>query len=444
MLYRFPRPRHAPFRSRVSVAALLALAALLTHADAFARGGGFVADECGGCHRGATVPRIIVSPASMVVSPGQTTRVTVTFETTSRNIGFFFSASSGRLVPVPGESTKAASEGITHSSPITASGGRVVIHGDWTAPANPGGVDFRAAAVAGNGDGRSGGDGAASSFMSMAFGCSTGTIYYRDFDGDGYGYDESAYTRSCGKPEGYGEKFGDCDDNEAKIFPGATEVCNRRDDDCDGTTDEGLEGVLLYPDKDGDGWGRRGNVDEVRMGCGMERGWGIEGTDCDDNDTKIFPGAVEVCNLKDDNCNGRVDEGARADCGVGWCRRLAPGCDGATCTPGKPQKERCNLLDDDCDGEVDEDPESLCEEGLTCHAGRCIPSDEAPPPTGGSSGGTGSGGGASGGDDDTSGANGGTESSGSGCSMTRHGRNATFWLMLCAGAALLAWRRRRG
>ncbi|MDX2021948.1 MAG: MopE-related protein [Deltaproteobacteria bacterium] len=379
---------------RLAVGCALVVLGLSTSGRAQARGAGFVAEECGGCHRGSTVPKVTITPSSLTPALGSTVRLTITIDVGSqRGAGFYIGSTAGKLTPVAGEKTKVGGEGITHNGTNTASGGKVVIHADWTVPATPGGVDFRAAAIAANMDGGSGGDGAGSSFYPFAYGCSGGGTYYRDFDGDGVGYAEDAYTRSCGKPEGYGEKFGDCDDNDAKILPGATEVCNRRDDNCDGKTDEGLESVVMYPDMDGDGWGRRTATGEMKIGCGSERGWGHDGTDCDDKDAKIFPGAAEICNLKDDNCDGRVDEGARADCGVGWCRRLAVACDGTSCTPGKPQKERCNLLDDDCDGDVDEDPDTLCLDGLTCRSGRCVDSDTAPPvETGGAGGGTSAGG----------------------------------------------------
>lgn len=420
------------------LAMVAALAALWPMA-AYGRSAGFVAEECGGCHRGGVAPKITITPATLTPTLGQPLRLTITIDLgTSRGAGFYIGATAGKLLPVSGEKTKAGGEGVTHNGTNEAAGGKVVFHADWAVPSTPGGVDFRAAAISANMDNRSGGDSSASAFYPFAYGCSTSATYYRDFDGDGIGYSEEAYTRSCAQPEGYGLSAGDCDDNDAKIRPGAKEICNRRDDNCDGKTDEGLESVVLYPDADGDGWGRRGGGEMTMMGCAMAKGWGIEGTDCDDNDKTVFPEAAEVCNLKDDDCDTRIDEGARSECGVGWCRRLAVACDNTSCTPGKPQKERCNLLDDDCDGEVDEDPDSLCEVGLTCREAKCIDSETAPPvPTAGTSGSTGgaSGGGGSGAE------NGGTGSSSSGCSMTPRpsATAAAPWMVLL----LLTWRFRR-
>lgn len=61
--------------------------------------------------------------------------------------------------------------------------------------------------------------------------------YYEDADGDGYGSQESTQAKT--QPTGYVENDQDCDDNSASIFPGAEEVCNGIDNDCDGTVDNG-------------------------------------------------------------------------------------------------------------------------------------------------------------------------------------------------------------
>jgi hypothetical protein len=83
----------------------------------------------------------------------------------------------------------------------------------------------------------------------------------------------------------------DCDDTNANIYPGATEKCNKLDDNCDGVVDEGCSTGKKPVDSDGDGYT-----------SGPK--------DCDDSNANIHPGAIEVCGDNvDNNCDGVVDEG---------------------------------------------------------------------------------------------------------------------------------------
>ena len=85
------------------------------------------------------------------------------------------------------------------------------------------------------------------------------------------------------------------------------EVCNGKDDDCDGQVDNGGNGgqcTVFYEDKDGDGYGQGAGKCQCAPG-GMFVA-ALKG-DCDDNDPKVNPKAAEVCNGVDDNCDGVVD-----------------------------------------------------------------------------------------------------------------------------------------
>ena len=66
----------------------------------------------------------------------------------------------------------------------------------------------------------------------------TSSVYYADTDGDGYG-NASSSTNACSQPTGYVANSTDCNDTSATVYPGATEVANGIDDDCDGAIDEG-------------------------------------------------------------------------------------------------------------------------------------------------------------------------------------------------------------
>jgi len=83
-----------------------------------------------------------------------------------------------------------------------------------------------------------------------------------------------------------------------------TETCNGLDDDCDGTTDEGVMSTY-YRDADGDGYGNPGLPQNA---CAATEGYVSNNGDCNDADANINHGAVEVCDGRDNNCNGQVDE----------------------------------------------------------------------------------------------------------------------------------------
>ncbi|MCK6529773.1 hypothetical protein L6R50_20190 [Myxococcota bacterium] len=106
-----------------------------------------------------------------------------------------------------------------------------------------------------------------------------------DADGDGLG--------ACG---------GDCDDGDPAVHPGAEEVCDGHDQDCDGTADDGLPLLEWFADGDGDGFGDPG---APTSRCAAPPDHVADGSDCDDGDPGVHPGAEEVCgNHRDDDCDG--------------------------------------------------------------------------------------------------------------------------------------------
>ncbi len=332
---------------------------------ALARSGGLAASGCQGCHGGtAHTTTVDVQPASFM--PGDTVTVTVTARGNGSNGGLYLTTTKGSFTLVSGQNTKLVNGDVVQSSPKASSGGAVSFQVRWTAPTTPGGTQFSAFTVLGNGDGRSGGDSTGEGSRSAVFGC-TGITFFRDFDADGLGNATNGTTLDCAVPQGYAARDGDCDDYNNLVFPGATERCNGRDDNCNTLVDEGLAAASTWPDLDGDGYGDRRGA--VATGCSSS-GRAPNDQDCDDADARVHPGGTEVCNLKDDDCNGRLDENVRVRCGTGWCEALGITCDPLSCTPGRPMTERCNFLDDDCDGEVDEG--ALCAAGQACVRGTCV------------------------------------------------------------------------
>jgi len=130
------------------------------------------------------------------------------------------------------------------------------------------------------------------------------TTFYADADGDGFG-DVASTTLACEVPTGYVTDATDCNDANALVYPGATEVCNGVDDNCDGNIDEGVQ-TTFYADADGDGFG---DAASTTLACEVPAGYVTDATDCNDANGLVYPGAIEVCNGVDDNCDGNIDEG---------------------------------------------------------------------------------------------------------------------------------------
>jgi hypothetical protein len=363
--------RNVAERLLVWVAAFALVSSAVSTAQA--RQSGIESQGCDGCHGNASAPTAVVTTDAMSINPGQVITLTIAVPS-DRVAGFYMKSNAVGTFSSPGPGVKLWTDGgVTHSQPGTASGGQTTFRVNWSAPTQPssGGVDFSVWAVAGNGNGASSGDTAMLGFLSLAYGCGAGTKYYSDFDGDGYGSIDSGYTVNCTKPTSHASMAGDCNDSDPAMHPGAAEICDGKDNNCNGTVDEGLDNAMLCADKDGDGHGVAGGA--TKIGCAIGKGFGFCDNDCNDNDPTVFPGAVEVCNEKDDNCNRMADERVRPTCGLGWCRRYALSCLGP-CIEGPARREECNAFDDDCDGADDNGTDlELCgSPDLGCRDGRCV------------------------------------------------------------------------
>ncbi|HJL28326.1 MAG TPA: MopE-related protein, partial [Polyangiaceae bacterium LLY-WYZ-15_(1-7)] len=152
------------------------------------------------------------------------------------------------------------------------------------------------------------------------------------------------------------------------------EMCDGFDNDCDGMIDEGF-------DVDADGYTVCGSTDG---GTVVEGGSDPIYVDCNDTDAAVFPGAEDICDGLDNDCDGSADpgcsclDGEERECGstIGACSLGAQVCvsgawsvcEGAT---GPALTDLCDGMDEDCDGVVDED--AGCGEGSLCVAGICEP-----------------------------------------------------------------------
>ncbi len=144
------------------------------------------------------------------------------------------------------------------------------------------------------------------------------TTWYADGDADGFG-DTDDTLQACDQPSGHAAEGGDCDDGDAAAHPGAQEVCDGADNDCDEQTDEQDDDVLgattWNADDDGDGFG---DPDATMVACSQPAWHVTDGSDCDDSDGAVYPGAAEICGDGTVNdCDGTEEQAFEACFTVG-------------------------------------------------------------------------------------------------------------------------------
>ena len=185
--------------------------------------------------------------------------------------------------------------------------------------------------------------------------------FYLDADNDGFG-DDFTIVEACELREGLSVTGGDCDDGASQVHPNAQEVCSDSiDNDCNGLIDEGtgVGGASWYQDADNDGFG---NPNNSQQACVAPSGFVANADDCDDTSALSNPNAIEICDGLDNDCDTVLpnietdDDGDNyVDCAIvisGW--RGSPtivggnDCDDTTTLsyPGAP--EICDGLDNDC------------------------------------------------------------------------------------------------
>ncbi|MEN0065085.1 MAG: MopE-related protein [Myxococcota bacterium] len=140
------------------------------------------------------------------------------------------------------------------------------------------------------------------------------TTWYADADRDGFGDPKmTQFACAAAVDKTWVDQGGDCDDNDEKAYPGAPEVCDNTDQNCNGQVDEGLPFQDYWEDADDDGFGDANGVAERR--CAPEGGLVTNNDDCDDAEPAIFPGAIDICDGIDNDCDLTVDGEGRASIG---------------------------------------------------------------------------------------------------------------------------------
>jgi hypothetical protein len=181
-------------------------------------------------------------------------------------------------------------------------------------------------------------------------------VFYGDSDGDGYG-SADLRVEACEATDTLLADNTDCDDTDPNSYPGAAEVCDGIDNNCDNLVDTDDPSVDLstagtwYRDADHDGYG---NPDASVESCDVPAGHVDNGDDCDDNSSDIHPNLVWYGDLDGDGYGDDTYTLTQCETPDGFVR-VGGDCDEYDVEVNPAAIEYCDEIDNNCDGDIDED-----------------------------------------------------------------------------------------
>jgi len=158
--------------------------------------------------------------------------------------------------------------------------------------------------------------------------------------------------------DGYTVCQGDCNDSNASVHPNATEVCNGIDDDCDTLIDDADPSctgqATWYQDSDGDNYG---NATVSQQACNQSPGYVSDNTDCDDNDANEHPNQTWYKDADNDGYSDGTTDITSCTRPTGYkvaseLTATTGDCDDSNASINPGATEVYNGIDDNCDGRL--------------------------------------------------------------------------------------------